>query len=248
MVSPNIRQALPCTHCGEQLSMPLDAQFTCPANLQRQFAVMRPFNIERFLAHQGHELRSAWMQLDDKTGARMPEILVGFMDAKILNQDKPDANLLQGMRGMQKRPRAGLFAALERAWAGVGSSIVRSRNLLAVATEESISWYAVHTGLCGSSEPRYERVFEMPLVEARVCAANHGSAARIGISSWQGTVEVDLGSDAVGQMWHRKLTEQGTRALAGSGRVRPIAAPQNPDDGYNAPDSGSHAAVRLIQI
>ncbi|KAJ2826760.1 hypothetical protein IWW50_002211 [Coemansia erecta] len=248
IVSPNITHALPCTHCGEQLAMPLGAHFTCPANLQQQFAVMQPFDIERFLAHQGHELRSAWMQLDEKAGPSATDIVVGFMDASISEQGEPDTCLLRGMRGVQKRSRTGLFAAIGRAWASIGAKS-RFRHLLAVATSESMYWYAIHTGICGG-EPRYERVFEMTLAEAQVCPLEHKSAARISVSGWQGTVEMDLGADTVGRVWLQTLATQSldARALADNplfdvACTRAIVAPQNPDS-----DNGSHAAIRLIPI
>ncbi|KAJ2137000.1 hypothetical protein IW143_002680 [Coemansia sp. RSA 520] len=244
MVSPNITQALLCTHCSEQLTIPLGAHFMCPANLLQQFAVMQPFDIERFLAHQGHELRSAWMQLDEKAGPSAIDVTIGFMDAIVSDQSEPSTSLLQGMCGMQKQSRTGVLAALAQAWAGFASKS-RSQHLLAVATPESMSWYAIHTSIYGG-EPWYERVLEISLAEAHTYLPERKTAAHISVSSWQGTVKMDLGADTVGRVWLRALNRpsQDAHTLVGNGMFdNAIVAPQNPDI-----HNGSHAAIRLVPI
>ncbi|KAJ2725346.1 hypothetical protein GGI07_001354 [Coemansia sp. Benny D115] len=57
--------------------MPLDAHFTCPAALKRQFAVMEAFDIEGFLASQAYTLRGD-KNRDDELVA-----VVGFMDVSV---------------------------------------------------------------------------------------------------------------------------------------------------------------------
>ncbi|KAJ2801444.1 hypothetical protein H4R20_003665 [Coemansia guatemalensis] len=253
MVSPNIHNALPCTHCGEQLVMPLGAHFVCPANLQRQFAVMRPFNIEDFLAQVGHELR----RTDTDTVAT--DVLIGFMDVEIADQADPEAALLHGMYGAHKGMSGGFWSALGRAWAGVGSGIhARRRHLLAVATDESVAWYAIRATMRGGP-PRYERVLAMRLADSRVSESRRGSAAHIGITSWQGAVDMDLGSDAVGRTWLQALSVHGRDPQcshaedplfdeAADDDVASIVSPRRPPQ-QGALGRGSHAAaVRLIPI
>ncbi|KAJ2456320.1 hypothetical protein EV183_000247 [Coemansia sp. RSA 2336] len=223
MVSPNIQHALPCTHCGEQLAIPLEAHFACPAQLQKQFACMEPFNIEHFLAHQGHQLQGMFEDAN-----RAVPIMVGFVDAEISDSEKPS----------QQRPQTGILARLERILAGAGKA--RQHRVLAVATAESMSWYAVHRGMW------YEQLCEMPLSEVQL--HHRRSKAQFSLSSWQGTVFMDMGTDDVGQMWYQMISRRclGTRAVDGE-QAQAIVAPYSPK--HDSLSSSSHAtAIRLIQI
>ncbi|KAJ2077712.1 hypothetical protein H4R24_004959 [Coemansia sp. RSA 988] len=253
MVSPNIHQALPCTHCGEQLVMPLGAHFVCPANLQRQFAVMRPFDIEDFLTQAGHELRNT------DNGMVATNILIGFMDVEIADHADPGAALLHGLYSAQKELPGGFWSTLGRAWAGVGGSTYsKRRHLLAVATDESVVWYAIRATMRGGPS-RYERVLAMRLADSRLSEPRRGSAAHIGITSWQGAVDMDLGSDAVGRTWLQGLSvhclgAQRSRADdplldEAVDDVAAIVSPRQPSQ-QNTLGHRSHAAaaVRLIPI
>ncbi|KAJ2615640.1 hypothetical protein H4S08_001144 [Coemansia sp. RSA 1365] len=252
MVSPNIHQALPCTHCGEQLVMPLGAHFVCPANLQRQFAVMQPFDVEDFLTQMGHELRST----DNDTVAT--ELLIGFMDVEISDHADSGAALLHGMYNVQKELSGGFWSALGRAWAGVGSGTrAKRRHLLAVATNKSVAWYTIRATVRGGPL-RYKRVLEMQLADSRVSESRRGSAARIGITSWQAAVNMDLGADTVGRTWLQALCIHGTSSQCLRAEdplfdeidddAAAIVGPRLPIQ-QSTFGRGSHAAaVRLIPI
>ncbi|PIA19520.1 hypothetical protein COEREDRAFT_78863 [Coemansia reversa NRRL 1564] len=252
MVSPNTHQALPCTHCGEQLVMPLGAHFVCPANLQRQFAVMRPFDVEDFLAQVGHELRST----ENDTVAT--DLLIGFMDVEIPDHADSRAALLHSMYNAQKELSGGFWSVLGRAWTGVGNGTrAKRRHLLAVATDKSVAWYTIRATVRGGPL-RYKRVLAMQLADSRVSESRRGSAARIGITSWQAAVNMDLGSDTVGRTWLQALSIHSTNPQylyaedplfdeVGDDATA-IVSPQQPPL-QSVLRRGSHAAaVRLIPI
>ncbi|KAI9505076.1 hypothetical protein BX070DRAFT_233235 [Coemansia spiralis] len=80
LVSPNVQKALLCVSCLEPLVLPLDAHFACPARLEKQFAVMRPFDIEGFLTDKASELCNK-----QEYGDWATQVVVGFMDIGILH-------------------------------------------------------------------------------------------------------------------------------------------------------------------
>ncbi|KAJ2490826.1 hypothetical protein IWW37_002826 [Coemansia sp. RSA 2050] len=91
LVTPNIHTALLCPHCHEPLVLPLGAHFSCPARQEPQFAIMQPFDIERFLVYRTREQANDGSQSSDSSlrrdgggvkhgNAEVFCIFVGFMD------------------------------------------------------------------------------------------------------------------------------------------------------------------------
>ncbi|KAJ2161628.1 hypothetical protein GGF46_001310 [Coemansia sp. RSA 552] len=240
MVTPSTRNTL-CTHCDEHIAIPLGAHFACPARLQSQFAVVEPFDIEHFLAHEGPELRRLQQQSSEKlnhwggnNNAVSPatDILVGFADIDVIDN------------GESEPVPGGLWSALGRAWAGIKGGLARSQHVLAVLTGASMCWYVVHTSV-QTGLTRYERIFEQRLAESRISVIRRGTAWQFRLSSWQGAVQMDLGSSDVGQIWLQALSPQcaGVYGVQGSGADdRSLFV-----DADNSGSTGrSHTAVRLV--
>ncbi|KAJ1724519.1 hypothetical protein LPJ53_001224 [Coemansia erecta] len=225
IVSPNIQNALLCTHCSEVLHLPLEAHFTCPATLKRQFAVMEPFDIMQFLASQAYELRDE-RNSDDEVVA-----LVGFMDIAV--KQFPQCNVCQevyppdctfyekytcacGSRvaSISKTKDSNVWSALSKFWhssfSGSSSkyksaqSLSPKQRVLAVVAGGSLSCYVVRYS--GGDKRHHERICHMSLEDARFELTPSGAGI---LGDGFGTrVEMDLGSKDIAKMWFSVLVNR----------------------------------------
>ncbi|KAI8324129.1 hypothetical protein GQ54DRAFT_302918 [Martensiomyces pterosporus] len=154
LLSPNMHKAPLCPHCGDVITLPLEAHFACPATLERQFAILRPFDIEQFLSYQAHELidhsRTPGEPLftgkgvGGGAGSWNAYSFVGFMDVTMekLTQSSlaPSATSKAPDAAADTRSRplvatkngssgsGGLWALLARMCSGAGTSVCGRRD------------------------------------------------------------------------------------------------------------------------
>ncbi|KAJ1842557.1 hypothetical protein LPJ73_005762 [Coemansia sp. RSA 2703] len=225
IVSPNIQHALLCTHCDEVLHLPLEAHFTCPATLRRQFAVMEPFDIMQFLASQAYELRDE-RNSDDEVVA-----LVGFMDIAV--KQFPQCNVCQevyspdytfnekstcacGSRvaNVSKNKNNNIWSTLSKFWhssfnssttkPGTMQSLSPKQRVLAVVAGGSLSCYVVKYN--GDDKRHHERICHMSLEDARFELTPSGTGI-LG-DGFGMRVEMDLGSKDIAKMWFSVLVNR----------------------------------------
>ncbi|KAJ1796717.1 hypothetical protein LPJ56_007117 [Coemansia sp. RSA 2599] len=236
LVSPNIQNALLCTHCEEELRMPLEAHFTCPAVLRSQFAVMRPFDIEQFLASQAYEL-SAERNQDNEVVA-----IIGFMDIAI--KRIPQCAVCREMYPLDYVPQekhtcacgsrtartvssfkhasrssSGLWESMTgflsaafcapKSRARVAQSPEPLQNVLAVVAGGSLSCYSINHG-CGEKHSKghrhHDRICHLDLEDSSFELQEAEAAIRG--SGFGMRCTMSLGSRDVAKMWHSVLVNQ----------------------------------------
>ncbi|KAJ1965685.1 ATP-dependent DNA helicase Hrp3 [Dipsacomyces acuminosporus] len=245
LVSPNISNALLCAHCNEAIAMPLEAHFVCPANLERQFAILSPFDIEGFLACQAHEIvdsRSSRAPAGEPRSSKKDgtSIFVGFMDVTITKAvaHSPASGAPGGIDGRDirqpgKKPAdypnskrsGGFWSSLFRLCVGAGSTASVKRNsttashLFAVMTATTLSWYSLHASLVhGKSYKSYERMCTINIPDMRFTMHDSGKRIVIHNPETETAVEMDLGSRIVADMWFHALTRNTRRGSSNQQR------------------------------
>ncbi|KAJ2589922.1 hypothetical protein H4R99_007291 [Coemansia sp. RSA 1722] len=234
LVSPNIQNALLCTHCEEELHMSLEAHFTCPAVLRSQFAAMKPFDIEQFLASQAYEL-SAEKNKDNEVVAiigfmdiavkRIPQCVVcretypldyvpqekhtcacGARTANFMSSSRQESSNNNGFWSSMSKLLSSTFCA-PKGRARVAQSPEPLQNVLAVVAGGSLSCYSINHGsekLNGYQH--HERICHIDLEDSSFKL--HEAEASIVGSGTGMRFAMSLGSKDVARMWHSVLVNR----------------------------------------
>ncbi|KAJ1889432.1 hypothetical protein LPJ66_008036 [Kickxella alabastrina] len=274
LVTPNIHNALLCTHCEEELRIPLDAHFACPATLKSQFAVMQPFNIEQFLASQAHRLCTG------KSNNSNVRAFVGVMDISITKvahcivcRETYPANYVPNKKhicacgarnsviGLENATHsesgamsrklslflANIFPFIRNSQAesSYGLVPVNKKHVLAVVSGGTLRCYVTNVGA-----QQHRLVCQVELNDAYFASIDPnaniiGTAADL-------RIVMDLGSRDVANLWHGILV--GQAQAVGSSQQGNIesdissAPAATADINTNADIDASATALRLVQM
>ncbi|KAJ2546257.1 hypothetical protein EV175_005668 [Coemansia sp. RSA 1933] len=225
LISPSAHNVALCVSCEDPLELPLEAHFACTAKLEKSFAILQAFDIERFFAETAHELSDRRAAPSDLA----TRAVVGFMDIVISRTGmlQQDADCCPADSSNRHVPSNGIWSAMLASF-GLRSvkakkqhggilPITSKKHALAVIVDGTLSFYVVHkkpTSVPGSGKHQlrkslYEQIFSMSLDSVQGLEEHsRSSTAGVTVTGNDVRVEMGLGLSSVASTWMQMLSKR----------------------------------------